>query len=86
MAKPFFTMILFDFSFQAEKNTHEVKRQEFMDRNQKVSADLDRITAEYTMTFNELNELKKKHSTTQNEQASLQRRISDLVRRINGIA
>ena len=51
------------------------------ERLQKVSSDLDRTTNEYTSTFNELNELKKKISHLHNEQTSMQRRMTDLVKR-----
>lgn len=39
------------------------------------------MTHNYTSTFNELNELKKKLSSTQNEQILLQRRITELIKR-----
>jgi hypothetical protein len=38
------------------------------------------MTRDYTTTFNELNELKKRLSSTQNEQTLLQRRITELVK------
>ena len=67
------------FRFDAEKMSYEMKRQELNDRVQKVSQDLNRMTADYTTTFNELNDLKKKYSSIQNEQNSMQRRMTDLV-------
>ncbi len=39
------------------------------------------MTRDYTAAFNELNELKKKLSSTQNEQTLLQRRMTELVKR-----
>ena len=67
------------FSFEAEKSGHQAKQQELSERVQKVSIDLDRTTADYTTTFTELNELKKKLSLIQNEQMLSQRRMTDLV-------
>jgi hypothetical protein len=38
------------------------------------------MTRDHTSTFNELNELKKKLSSTQNEQILLQKRMAELVK------
>jgi len=38
------------------------------------------MTRDYTTTFSELNEFKKKLSSTQNEQTLLQRRMTELVK------
>ena len=69
------------FSFDAEKANHQLKEKELTARFQKVNSDLDRTTNEYTSMFNELNETKKKMSTLQNEQTSMQRRMTDVVKR-----
>lgn len=79
---PFIDQFVFSadgFSSEAEKSGHQAKQQELSERVQKVSIDLDRVTADYTTTFTELNELKKKLSSTQNEQMVSQRRMTDLV-------
>ncbi|CAF4453440.1 unnamed protein product, partial [Rotaria sp. Silwood2] len=68
-------------SYEADKKNHEHKQKELTERLQKVSNDLDKMTLDYTATFNELNELKKRLSSTQNEQTLLQRRMAELVKR-----
>ncbi|UJR30782.1 hypothetical protein I4U23_018302 [Adineta vaga] len=68
-------------SFEAEKANHELKQKELTDRFQKVNNDLEKMTRDYTTTFTELNELKKRLSSTQNEQILLQRRITELIKR-----
>ncbi|CAF3464004.1 unnamed protein product [Rotaria sp. Silwood1] len=68
-------------SYEADKKNHELKQKELTERLQKVTNDLDKMTLDYTATFNDLNELKKRLSSTQNEQTLLQRRMAELVKR-----
>ncbi|CAF1683313.1 unnamed protein product, partial [Adineta ricciae] len=68
-------------SFEAEKANHQLKQKELTDRLQKINNDLEKMTLDYTSTFTELNELKKRLSTNQNEQTLLQRRITELIKR-----
>ena len=49
-------------SYEAEKTNHELKQKELTDRVQKLTNDLDKMTRDYTTTFSELNEFKKKLS------------------------
>jgi hypothetical protein len=68
-------------SFEAEKTNHELKQKELTERSQKSTNDLEKMTRDYTTTFHEFNDLKKKLSSTQNEQILLQRRMTELVKR-----
>jgi arsenate reductase-like glutaredoxin family protein len=68
-------------SFNAEKKKHDLTQKELTDRLQKITNDLDKMTRDHTGTFDELNELKKKLLTTQNELILLQKRMADLVKR-----
>lgn len=68
-------------SSDAEKLNHEHKHKELTDRFQKSTHDLDKMTHNYTQTFEELNELKKKFSSLQNEQTLLQRRLTESIKR-----
>lgn len=68
-------------SFDAEKLNHEHKHKELTERLQKCTHDLDKMTHDYTRTFEELNDLKQKFSSGQNEQILLQRRITELIKR-----